>query len=274
MAKSEGSPASHRQANRNRYQGIGICTGNLASKDSLMNRKALIKFVLGILACFFELTSTCPAQTQAPQEPQAQYSQMAPLDQYLIANQDDEVALAKSAAPDSISSAAEVMVLGPKGYSSAVKGQNGFVCIVERSWTSPFDAPEFWNPKSRSPICYNAPAARSYLPITILKTNLALAGRSKDQIHDAITAAVDKKELPALEPGAMCYMLSKQGRLNDRAGHWYPHLMFFSPLTDASLWGANLDGSPLLGVEDKDDRLIILMIPVGRWSDGTEAPTF
>lgn len=236
-----------------------------------MNRKSHIWIALVMFALFFGLGGTRRVEAQ---EAKAQYPQMAPLDQYLIANQDDEIALAKTAAPDSISSAAGVMVLGPKGYFSAVKGQNGFVCIVERSWTAPFDDPEFWNPQNRSPICFNAPAVRTYLPITIMKTDLALAGRSKEQILDAITAAFDKKELPALEPGAMCYMLSKQGHLNNRGGSWLPHVMFFVPLEDASVWGANLDGSPVLAAEDKVDRVVILMVPVGKWSDGTASPAF
>ena len=62
------------------------------------------------------------------------YPAMAPLDQYLMSDASSEIALARSAAPASISDGAEVMVLGPKGYTTAVKGTNGFLCIVERSW--------------------------------------------------------------------------------------------------------------------------------------------
>ena len=53
---------------------------------------------------------------------------------------------------------------GPRspGYETAVKGKNGFVCMVERSWAAGIDDPDFWNPKLRSPVCLNAPAARSY----------------------------------------------------------------------------------------------------------------
>ena len=102
------------------------------------------------------------------------YPSMAPLDQYLM-DRDAEIALARSAAPDSISRDAAVMVLGRHGYESAVQGKNGFVCIVERSWTSPIDDPGFWNPKGRAPLCLNAAAARSYLPRTIKKTELVLA---------------------------------------------------------------------------------------------------
>ena len=174
------------------------------------------------------------------------YPRMAPLDQYLITDRNAEIALARTAAPKSISADATVMALGRHGYETAVKGNNGFVCIVERAWMSPFDDPEFWNPKIRSPICYNPPAARSILPYTFKRTELVLAGLTNPQMLDSIKAAVAKKELPTPEPGAMSYMLSKESYLNDKVGHWFPHLMFHIPKTDGASWGANLDGSPVV----------------------------
>ncbi len=219
-------------------------------------------------ALFLLVAAASQAQTKADKEP---YPGMAPLDQYLM-ERNAEMAMARSAAPDSISRDAEVMVLGRHGYETTVKGKNGFVCMVERSWTAGIDEPEFWNPKLRGPVCFNPAAVRSYLPQTIKKTDLVLAGRSKAQMAQGIIAALDKKELPAPESGAMCYMMSKQGYLNDSAGHWQPHLMFFLPLTDASAWGADMPGSPLIADKDTLGRLTIFMVPVGKWSDGTPAP--
>ena len=197
------------------------------------------------------------------------YAAMAPLEQYLIADRAAEIALARSAAPKSISDHAAVMVLGREGYTTAVKGTNGFVCVVERSWTAGRNDSNFWNPKLRGPICFNPPAARTYLPLTIAKTNLVLAGKSKEQMFAALAADFERKQLPAIEPGAMCFMLSKDGYLNDEAGHWHPHLMFFAPLTDAKTWGANLASAPILATEVPEDRLTIFMVPVAKWSDGT-----
>jgi hypothetical protein len=194
---------------------------------------------------------------------------MAPVEQYLMADQKSEIDLARSAAPDSISRDAEVMVLGRHGYETAVQGKNGFVCVVERSWTAPIDDPNFWNPKLRGPICFNAAAARSVLPRTIKKTELILAGRTKAQMVEAITAAIANKQLPPTEPGAMCYMLSKQGYLDDHAGHWHPHLMFFVSQGDPAAWGADLPGSPVLASTDSWEQLTTYMVPVRKWSDGT-----
>ena len=106
------------------------------------------------------------------EDAKAPYPSMAPVEQYLMEDSNSEIALARSAAPESISRDAEIMVLGRHGYETAIQGKNGFVCMVERSWTAPIDDPDFWNPKGRAPMCLNAAAARSYLPRTIRKTDL------------------------------------------------------------------------------------------------------
>lgn len=222
-----------------------------------------------VLPIWFALSALSPVQAEAGQ---ISYPSMAPVEQYLIPDQAAEVALARSAAPASISDGADVMVLGKEGYTTVVKGTNGFVCEVDRSWGASTDDPEFWNPKIRSPICFNPPAARSVLPAYLMKTKLVLAGRSKTEIVQAIGAAFDKKEWPAIEPGSMCYMLSKQQYLADKVHNWHPHLMFFIPGDAAKSWGADLPGSPVMAANDPEERQTIMMIWAGQWSDGTPAP--
>ena len=200
---------------------------------------------------------------------QPKYPRMAAADQYLMADRNAEIALARSAAPASISAQAEVLVLGRKGFETAAKGTNGFVCAVSRGFTAAFDDPVFWNPKIRGPICFNAAAVHTYLPIMIARARWVMAGKSIAQMQEATKAAFDKREFAPQEPGAMCYMLSKQQYLTDAGVAWRPHLMFFVPLKDAKSWGAGLDGSPILQSDDAADRLTVLMIPVARWSDGT-----
>ncbi|HEY6769214.1 MAG TPA: hypothetical protein VI386_31100 [Candidatus Sulfotelmatobacter sp.] len=75
-------------------------------------------------------------QAQA-QDSKATYASMAPLDQYLMADRNAEIALARSAAPEAISRDADILVLGRHGYETAVKGKNGFVCAVERGVDGP-----------------------------------------------------------------------------------------------------------------------------------------
>jgi hypothetical protein len=230
-----------------------------------MRGKRLRTFVVRSFAFALVLGAACKAQAQDIKTP---YPNIAPVDQYLM-DRDAEIALARSAAPESISKDAAVMVLGRHAYETAIQGKNGFVCIVERSWTAPIDDPGFWNPKGRAPLCLNAAAARTYLPRTIMKTDLILAGRTKAQMMEAVAAAIDKKELAAIEPGAMCYMLSKQGYLGDPAGHWHPHLMFFYSGADPAAWGVGLPGSPIFAFNDTWEHLTTFLVPVREWSDGT-----
>lgn len=233
-----------------------------------MKPKTLVTIALRGFAVFVLVVAASVARAE---DAKTTYPKMAPVDQYMM-ERSAEIALALSAAPPSISKDAEVMVMQRFGYEVAVKGTNGFVCLVERGWTAGVDDPVFWNPKVRGPICFNPAGARFIVPITIKKTELVLGGESKEQMAEDIKTAFDKKELPTLGPGAMCYMLSKQGILNDQGGNWHPHLMFFVPDTAPEAWGAGLAGSPVVvGVKDTLDRFTLFMIPVGQWSDGTAA---
>ena len=230
-------------------------------------QKTLRKIASTSFALVAALSTACPLPAE-----DTKYPSMAPVEQYMM-ERSAEIALARSAAPASISQDATVMVMGRHGYETVATGKNGFVCIVERSWTAGSDDPEFWNPKLRAPFCFNAAAVRSYLPQTIKKTEWVLAGQSKTQMFEDLKAAVDKKELPTPEVGAMCYMMSKQGYLNDRAaGPWKPHVMFFVATTDPTSWGANLPSSPIFAAEETEGRVTVFMVPVGHWSDGTAAP--
>ena len=204
----------------------------------------------------------------------ADHFAMAPLALYMM-DRNAEIALAQSAAPPSVSRDAAILVFTAHGYETAVAGNNGFTCIVERGWTPPFDLRDFWNPRIRAPICYNAAASRSVLQYALLKTKLALAGLTRTQI----LARVKATALPTPEPGSMSYMLSKQQYLGDEVGSWYPHVMFHLSKADGAnhgaSWGADLPGSPI--VVDKDHHLVpepetIFMIPVSKWSDGSNAP--
>jgi len=227
-----------------------------------MSRKSELTIVFALVIAMACAVSNAAAQTDM-------YPNLAPINQYLMTDQAAEISLARTAAPESISRDAEVVVLGRHGFETAVKGKNGFVCIVERSWTSAPD-PDFWNPKVRTPICYNAPGARSVLVRNIKRTDLILAGRTKVQTDETIVAAVSKQEQPAMEAGAMCYMMSKQGYGGDSIAHWPPHLMFYFSDTDPAIWGANLQGSPVMGMNDASEHVTAFVIAVQRWSDGTE----
>lgn len=195
---------------------------------------------------------------------------MAPLEQYLM-QRDAEIALARSAAPESISKDATVLVLGRHGYETVVEGKNHFVCAVERSWLKPFDDPEFWNPTVRLPLCLNPPAARTHLPLTVKTTELVLKRLSRNEIFAAIKAAYDKNHLPLPEPGSMCYMMSKQQNFGPKYGNADPHLMFWFPRKDHVSWGAEFSESPVDVHQYSPQPITEFAISVARWSDGTAA---
>jgi hypothetical protein len=234
----------------------------------------------GAFAIVAALAASRPAPAQDAKQP---YPAMAPVEQYLM-DRDAEIALARSAAPEAISHDASVVVLTRHGYETAVQGKNGWVCMVGRSWMGMFDNPEFWSPKVRAAGCLNPPAARSLLPYDYKRAELLLAGLSKQEVIAALKAAIDKKELPPLEQGTICYMMSKSSYLTDNGAHNGPHLMFYqTDKTDA--WGANLTNSPIFAVNywhmspdaypqlQTFPPLSVFLIGVEKWSDGTAAPS-
>jgi hypothetical protein len=123
----------------------------------------------------------------------------------------------------------------------------------------------------RAPHCFNAQATRSFAPIYLMKTRLVLAGKSKPEIARDMATALDKKELPALEPGAMAYMMSKQQYLSDRDKSWHSHAMFFSAGDMTKSWAANVPNSPVMVANDPEERVTILFVLADKWSDGTAA---
>jgi hypothetical protein len=222
--------------------------------------------------------AAAPQPAAAPAPAAIQYPVMAPLDEYLIADRDAEIALARSAAPAALSNDATVLVLTRQGYQPAVVGKNGFTCFVDRAWSGPFDDPEYWNPNKRGPTCMNAAAVRSAWPVVKRLTELALAGLSKDAILARMKASIANKEFGPPEIGSMSYMMSKSQYLQDDHPHWHPHLMFYMPgEMDGAVWGANLPAGSAVygGGEDMPGggRMpwTIFFVPVAKWSDGTFA---
>jgi hypothetical protein len=243
-------------------------------KSRVMTSRWVWAGALAILCVAVGLKLTVPGRNRHEGRSTA-YPSMASIEQYLMPDRNAEIALARSAAPQAISSDAKILVLGWRGYETAIEGRSGFVCMVERSWMSPFNSAEFWNPKVRVPMCFNPAAARSILPLTFRRTEMVLAGLSKAEMIDSIKAGFANKELPTPEPGAMCYMMSRAGYLNDALGHYVPHLMFYFPLTDKSSWGADLPDSPVTlnpQFRDGPEPITEFVIDVGKWSDGTAAP--
>ncbi len=235
-----------------------------------------MRFVM--IAIFTVIGWACAAVAQDA----AAYPKMAPVEQYLM-ERDAEMQLARSAAPESISRDATILVLGRQGYETAVQGKNGFTCFVGRAWGAAFDWDEFWNPKVKAADCLNPEAARSMLPVISLRARMVMAGRSKAEIVSALNAAYEKKQLPQLESGAMDYMMSKSSYLTDQGGHNMPHIMFYTQVKDGKDWGSGEAGSPVMsspywffspqeGSQAKGlPPILVFLVAAPSWSDGTPA---
>ncbi len=225
-----------------------------------------------LAALIFSVWFVSTAQAGVKEQDKKGYVNMAPLEQYLIADRNAEIALARSAAPGSISRNAKVLVLTRHGYETAVEGTNGFVCVVTRSWMLPFENPEFWDPTVRLPFCLNPPAARSVLPLTLKEAEWVLAGLSKNQLFDRTKTAFEKHELPLPESGSMCYMMSKQQNFGPKVGNADSHLMFWFPQKEHMAWGAELPGVPVDVHQYTPQPITEFAISVSKWSDGTPSP--
>lgn len=230
--------------------------------------------MIGVGAVALVIVPAVASHAQSPNA-KAPYPTMAPVEQYLMPDRLEEIALARTAAPAAISRDAEILVLGRHGYETAVKGKNGFGCLVDRAWDAGFDEPGFWNPKIRGPVCYNPPAVKSILPLVLERARFALAGLTKAQIMDSTTAATTRKFNPPLAPGAMCYMMSKEAYLTDDGGHNLAHLMFYAPQVDGTVLGADVQGSPVIigqhSVPGTPEPVTEFYVRVPKWSDGTPA---
>jgi hypothetical protein len=236
------------------------------SKQKSAARGTLAAVAAGIATAALSFAAAQAEDAKSP------YPNMAPIEQYRSASQADEVALAKSAAPPAISNSAEVLIMGERGYETAVKGTNGFVCLVQRSWASDFTSNEFWNPKMRGPECFNPAAARSVLPSYLERTRWVLAGATEAEVIERTKAALAAKKIGAPEVGAMAYMMSKDQYLNDSGVHWHPHLMFFLPRMAPTDWGADIDGGAVFSDTDDPGPVVTFFVPVRKWSDGTFGP--
>lgn len=188
---------------------------------------------------------------------------------YLMADRAAEIALARTAAPAAISGKAAILVLTAKGYVEGVKGSNGFTCVVLRSFAAAPDDPQFWNPHTSGPACFNPPATRTVLSSDLTTMSWALAGASPAELDARIKKAYAEKKFGMPAPGSMAYMLSPKQQLGPNNSHWMPHLMFFYDRSiDASILGAGAEPAPIIEADPKSP-VLTFFVPTRTWSDGT-----
>jgi hypothetical protein len=221
------------------------------------------------------LSSSAAARAQVP-SPDPDYPKMAPVAKYLMPNPAAEMAMARTAAPASVSANATVLALTKTGYVVGAKGTNGWVCLVGRAFQGGFDSPEFWSWRNRSAVCLNPPAVRSVLPQYLARAKWALEGDTREQMAAKAKAAYASHQFTDPAPDSFSFMLSKESYLNDDVkGPWRPHVMFFIAQSQVATWTAGFDGSPILAPPSGTYRAyepLTIDIPVRHWSDGSPAP--
>ena len=171
----------------------------------------------------------------------------------------EEIALARSAAPPEISGAADIWVLRRGGHERMVSGTNGAACIVARD-----------HPESLYPICYDAAAVRTVLPIQLREQRMREKGSTEDEIKADIASAVERGELSQPERGALAYMMSPRQVIfaspaGPRVGAWQPHVMVYLPnATSADIGAEQVPG--LLGLVEPGSLNTHLLIIVKDWA--------
>lgn len=141
----------------------------------------------------------------------------------------EEIRLAMSAGPPTVSQHADVYLFGPAGFEKAIDGTNGWACLVVRVAA---------NRSQLAPHCLNPFAEQSVLPAFLLEAELQRKGW--DQV--AITAEMDRQfasgDIPTPSGPAYAYMLSKGQRLGSNGENFKPHFMLYVPnVTNADIGG-------------------------------------
>jgi len=197
----------------------------------------------------------------------AQSHTYPPVRDYLMP-QDAEIALARSAAPDTVSTRATVKILTTSGFKVAAQGDNGFVCLVLRGWSAPTFTPApfrdlVYDAKVRAPICFDPVASRTVLPLQELRTQLALQGKDPDEIAHGVTEAYALGKLPKMEGVSFAYMWSADMYLASGVGAFHPHIMVYAPYYDNATLGANPFGgmAPFVS-DDAGTPFAVVVIPV------------
>lgn len=234
--------------------------------------RVVLRPMLALVALFFGVGAAAVSAQGPKSHPLG--PKYPPLSEYMM-TREAEVSLARSAAPDHISAHAAVEILTASGYQVAVRGDNGFVCLVMRGWTAPTYTPAplrnlVYDSKLRAPICFDPVASRTVLPYYELRTKLGMQGKDPDAIARGVEAAYARGELPKRDGVSFAYMWSANQNLGPGIGAWRPHMMIFAPYYTNSMLGDNPLGSMPFVTDDAGTPFTVCVVPV-RGNDAIRA---
>ena len=189
------------------------------------------------------------------------------IDAYLMAP-DEELALAATAGPKSITEGASYYLLHRHGFELARQGSNGWYCFVERAWFRAVDGSTDYDPRVRAPHCINDEGSQTRMRELFMISRLAIEGHTKEDVDRIINAAYASGDLRPPRRLVLTYMMSRHQWLGEKVGNWYPHVMLWLPYLDTESIGTNdlMSGHPVIG-NGAGTRDSILIIPVTEFID-------
>jgi hypothetical protein len=168
-----------------------------------------------------------------------------------------QIDLAESAAPQSVSSKATIYVLSKNGYEKARTGSNGFTCLVERDLVGTIGTVE--------PQCYDGVGSATTLQPALFRESERAKGTSEAEIKRKIDEGYKSGRFKAPTKPGLIYMLSDSTYIVDadsrKVIHVAGHLMFHAPgvtYKDLGLSGP-AEGPPFLTNEGKPDNLMVVI---------------
>lgn len=125
--------------------------------------------------------------------------------------QEEEVALALSAAPGPVAVNAGAYVLRDTGFALVRRGTNGFSCLVER-----------FAGRSVFPTCYDSAASKTILPAVLLRESLQRGGVTQEKADSLLEEEFARGRFAIPPRGAVAYRFSPRMGFYARSGTWVP----------------------------------------------------
>jgi hypothetical protein len=161
-----------------------------------------------------------------------------------------QIALAESAGPP-VAAGAAIYVLGPKGYTMARAGTNGFTCLIARQ-----------RPDTLEPECFDAVGTASVVPVRMFIEEQRAAGAGEARIEAMVEEGYKSGRFKAPAKPGLVYMLSDHNYVFDperkQVIRFPGHLMFYAPYATQKDVGSG-PGAPYIVAPGTPHALMIVV---------------
>jgi hypothetical protein len=168
-----------------------------------------------------------------------------------VPTEQQETAMALSAAPEHLRAGAGVYVLTPSGYKQTRRSTNKFTCIVNRD-----------HPKALKPTCFDEEGTATILPKILRVGELMMQGKSPPEIAADIRAGFANGKFVSPRRPGIAYMLSGDIRnvnpVTAAVSPFPPHVMFYAPnLTNEDIGSNGTTGLPFIAYQGPHGYMIM-----------------